>query len=367
MKIINIVGARPNFIKIAPLMKAYELFPEINPILVHTGQHHDVNMNKNIFEELEIPAPHYNLEVRGGSCSQQISKIMAKFEEVCKKEKPDLVLVVGDVNSTIACSLVAAHLNIRVVHIEAGLRSRDLSMPEEINRILTDQISDILFVTEPEAIKNLEKEGISPKKIHFVGNIMIDSLCQNIHKIKASDVLERYNLEKKEYGIVTIHRPSNVDNLDKLSSILQILNKLQQKIKVIFPIHPRTQKSIEKFNLEEKINSMQNLILTSPLGYVDFMKLVKNSKVILTDSGGIQEEATVLNIPCITLRGNTERPITIEKGTNTLTGINLEKVLFVLDQILQGIYKEGKIPELWDGKTAKRIVEILKNENNFKL
>lgn len=361
MKIIAVVGARPNFMKIAPLMKEFKKHPKIEAKLVHTGQHYSANMSDYFFRDLDIPKPDYNLGVGSSSHAVQTAKIMIKFEKVCLKEKPNLILVVGDVNSTIACSLVAVKLGIKVAHVEAGLRSFDRTMPEEINRLLTDHISDLLFVTEQSGLDNLNHEGIDEKKIFFVGNIMIDSLVFNLPKIKKSDIMDKKNLKKKEFILFTMHRPRNVDSEDNLKNMLDILNEVQKKIKIIYPIHPRTKRNIKRFGFENQVKEMINLVITEPLEYIDFLNLVLNSKAVLTDSGGIQEETTFLGIPCLTLRENTERPITVRQGTNIIIGNNKKKSLESVDKILKGTWKKGHIPELWDGKTGKRILEILLN------
>lgn len=361
MKIISVVGARPNFVKIAPLINQIKKYPEIfNSILVHTGQHYDYELSKQIFNDLDIPEPDVYLDVGSASDSIQTAKIMIGFEGVLHKEKPDLVIVVGDVNSTIACALTSAKMGIKIAHVEAGLRSFDRSMPEEINRLLTDAISDYLFITEPSAEINLLREGISKSKIYMVGNIMIDSLIKNKEKSSLSTILNELKLEPKTYVPLTLHRPSNVDTNEGLINTLNIVNEIQKKLKVIFPLHPRTKKRIKEFNLETKIETMDNLKIINPLGYLDFLKLMMEAKFVLTDSGGIQEETTFLNIPCITLRENTERPITLEEGTNMIVSCDKEKVIDGVNKIFIGEEKKGRIPKLWDGHTAERIVDILK-------
>ena len=364
MKIINVVGARPNFMKIAPLMKEFRKREEIEAKLVHTGQHYDKNMSDSFFKDLEIPSPDYNLGVGSGSHAEQTAKIMIEFEKVCLKEKPDLVLVVGDVNSTIACALVAVKLGIKVAHVEAGLRSFDRTMPEEINRMLTDKISDYLFVTEQSGLDNLKREGVDDKNIFFVGNIMIDSLVYNLPRIKKSEVLNKLNLAKKEFILLTMHRPSNVDDKGILMQIMDIISDLQNKIKVVYPAHPRTKERIKRFGLEDDINKMANFIIIEPLEYPDFLNLVMNSKGVLTDSGAVQEETTYLGLPCITLRENTERPITLSVGTNILAGNDKKKILNAVDNILKERWNKGSLPELWDGKTAERVVRFIKNEDS---
>jgi len=353
-----IAGARPNFVKIAPLIT--NLRRENIPFkLIHTGQHYDYNMSKIFFEELRIPAPDIYLNVGSASHAVQTAKIMIEFEKVLLKEKPSLVVVVGDVNSTVACAIVAKKLFIRVAHVEAGLRSFDQRMPEEINRLLTDQISDFLFTTERSAEINLKREGIDSEKIFFVGNVMIDSLLLNLEKAQNLRFFKNLGLKSKSYALVTIHRPSNVDRREDLQKIIKILDYLSEQISIFFPIHPRTIKNIKKYNLMDKIKK-ENLILSKPVGYLPFLSLMLEAKLILTDSGGIQEEASFLKIPILTLRENTERPITVEKGTNTVIGKSFESAKNYINQILSNTYKEGQEIEKWDGQTSKRIVSILK-------
>lgn len=359
LKILNIVGARPNFMKIAPIHKIMEKDEKIKPVLVHTGQHYDRKMSHLFFEDLGLPKPDIYLGVGSGSHAVQTSKIMTKFEQVVLNEKPDLVLVVGDVNSTIACSLVASKLYIPVAHVEAGLRSFDRKMPEEINRILTDTISDFLFITEKSGEVNLLNEGINPDKIHFVGHVMIDSLIQHMVKSEASKVHEKINAKPGNYGLITLHRPSNVDNEENLKNILEAFKDIQTDIPLYFPMHPRTKKNMENFNLQSLLDEMPDFHIIEPLGYLDFLKMQKYARVIMTDSGGIQEESTFLKIPCITLRENTERPSTVELGTNILVGPNKEKILSAWCTIKSDNKKEGQIPPLWDGKAAERIVKII--------
>jgi len=359
LRIINIVGARPNFIKIAPLMAEYKRHPKIQPLLVHTGQHYDYEMSEIFFQNLEIPNPDIYLNVGNGSHAAQTAKIMTAFEKVVLKEQPDLIVVVGDVNSTLACSLVASKLNTKIAHVEAGLRSFDREMPEEINRIVTDSLSDYLFVSEGSGLKNLKKEGINSNKVHFVGNIMIDTLLANMNIINQSNILEKLELSKNEYSVMTLHRPSNVDSEEALLEILDILNFMSKEIKIVYPIHPRPKKMIKAYNLSKKFEGLKNLIFIEPLGYIDFVKLVKDSNFVLTDSGGIQEETTILKVPCLTMRENTERPVTIEKGTNYLVGRDKEQIKRRIRDILKGKIKESNILELWDGETAKRIVKVI--------
>jgi len=361
IKILCVVGARPNFIKIAPLFEEFKKRKTIKPVLVHTGQHYDFEMSKVFFQELKIPKPNYNLEVGSGTHAWQTAKIMEKLEPVILKEKPDLVIVVGDVNSTLAGALTAAKLNIPVAHIEAGLRSFDMSMPEEINRLLTDHISDYLFVTESSGVRNLLNENISKKKIYFVGNIMIDTLVKLKTQIQKSKILEKLNLKKKAYAVLTLHRPENVDKKERFLEILAALKEIQKIIKIVWPIHLRTKKQIKEFKFDKFIKGLKNLILIKPLGYIEMINLMENSKFMITDSGGIQEETTFLKVPCLTFRKNTERPVTVEIGTNTLctTGKMLVREA---NNILKEKSKKGCIPKYWDGKSATRIVNILVRE-----
>lgn len=350
--------------KIAPILRALRDKGEyITPILVHTGQHYDEAMNDTFFEQLEIPKPNIHLEVGSGSHAIQTAEVMKKFEQVVLNEKPDAILVVGDVNSTIACALVAAKLGIRVIHVEAGLRSYDRSMPEEINRILTDQLSELLFTTELEAEVNLAKEGIESEKVRFVGNVMIDTLFHNLVKAKSSrDIIENNNLSdavKGKYGVVTLHRPSNVDDHHILKNLLATLREIANEIPLIFPVHPRTSQKIIDANLDYLFED-SNIFRTGPLAYLDLLGLMRDAEIVLTDSGGIQEETTALGVPCITLRENTERPITITKGTNTLVGTDSKRILVASRDILSNGGKVGKIPELWDGHAAERIVDELR-------
>lgn len=356
-KIISVVGARPNYMKVAPIHRAFQKYSEkITHLICHTGQHYDVNMSKVFFEELELPEPHFYLGVGSGSHAEQTAKIMIEFEKVLLNEKPDLVIVVGDVNSTIACSLVAVKLGIKVAHVEAGLRSFDRSMPEEINRLLTDQIADYLFVTEKSGIENLKKEGISDERIFFVGNTMIDSLVYYLPKIEKSQILNQLHLEEKEYIVITLHRPSNVDNPDNLIRIFQQFKRIAEKVKIVFPIHPRTKKTIQSTNFDY---NHPNFLLVEPIGYIGFIKLVKNSLAVITDSGGIQEETTYLKIPCLTLRDNTERPITAELGTNKLIGTNYDRIADEFFKTINEPKLNTIVPPLWDGRAADRITAKL--------
>jgi UDP-N-acetylglucosamine 2-epimerase (non-hydrolysing) len=359
IKIICVCGARPNFMKIAPIMRAFEAAGNFETLLVHTGQHYDQNMSRLFFDQLGIPAPDVNLEVRSGSHAVQTAEIMKRFEPVVLDFQPDYVLVVGDVNSTIACGLVAVKLGVKLIHVEAGLRSFDRTMPEEINRVLTDAISDLLFVTEQSAIDNLGREGINSEKVHFVGNVMIDTLMTNREKARKSDVLVRLGLSAKNYAAITLHRPSNVDDASKFGQIIGAFEQIQQELKLVFPIHPRTRNNLRGSDLERRIEAMENLLLVEPLGYLDFLCLMSNAALVITDSGGIQEETTILGVPCMTLRENTERPVTITEGTNRLVRVSKEDILRIYRDIrAEGTVWGGRIPKLWDGNAARRIVRI---------
>jgi len=358
MKVISVVGARPNFIKIAPVHRAFQPYKDkIKHLICHTGQHFDKNMSDVFFKELKIPQPDYNLGISGGSHAVQTAQIMIEFEKVLIKEKPDLVIVPGDVNSTLAASLVATKLSIPVAHVESGLRSFDRSMPEEINRILTDIIADLLFVSESRGIINLSHEGIDEKHVFLVGNVMIDSLVNYLPLINKINIAESFKLKPGHYTLVTLHRPSNVDDTEKLKNYLDILNRIAAIQPVIFPVHPRTRANIDTFNLNRQLNPALQII--DPVGYIDFIALIKNASLIITDSGGIQEESTFLGVQCITCRENTERPVTVEIGTNHLVGTDPSAIYSKTAEILGGKIKKGRIPDLWDGKTSERIVRII--------
>lgn len=359
-KVILVVGARPNFMKIAPIWKEMKKFrKKFQLIILHTGQHYDKNMSDLFFRDLELPKPDIYLGVGSGSQAVQTAKIMIELEKVLVKEKPDLIIAVGDVNSTLACSIVAAKLLISVAHIEAGLRSFDRTMPEEINRIVTDHLSTFLFTTCKDANENLKREGISEKKVLFVGNVMIDTLIKSKVKTQNSKILKKLGLNRGNYTVLTLHRPGNVDDRNTLQRIFGALEKISNYIPVIFPAHPRTLKKMRSFEIN--INS-KNVKLIEPLGYIDFLKLYMNSKFVMTDSGGIQEETTYLGIPCLTLRENTERPITVKEGTNVLVGTDKGKIIDESLKILDEKHKTGKIPKFWDGKTSQRIVKILREK-----
>ncbi|MCO6474660.1 MAG: UDP-N-acetylglucosamine 2-epimerase (non-hydrolyzing) [Melioribacteraceae bacterium] len=418
MKIISVVGARPNFMKVAPIYRAFNKYNQssnqlvaepgrstvaepgqstvaepgrstvaepsrstvaepgrstvaeparstvaepgrstVNHLICHTGQHYDEKMSKIFFDDLELPKPNYYLGVGGGSHAEQTARIMIEFEKVLIKESPDAIIVVGDVNSTIACGLTAKKLGVSLIHVEAGLRSFDMDMPEEINRILTDRISDLLFVTEKSGIENLLREGTPEENIHFVGHVMIDSLVYYLPKIKNSKILEEMNLSAGEFVLVTLHRPSNVDEKEPLEKLVQFFNRIAEKRKVVFPVHPRTKNNLKRYDLDNLIND--DVILCDPIGYLDFQNLLMNCGVVITDSGGIQEESTYLGVQCITLRNSTERPITSEVGTNQVVGTDLDKAYAVFEKIIGGDIKQGSIPELWDGRAAERIVETI--------
>lgn len=360
MKIIQVVGARPNFMKVAPLHKAFQGFSGIESIIVHTGQHFDKQMSTVFFEQLALPVPDFYLGVTGGSHTKMTAEIMLAFEKVLEEVLPDLVVVVGDVTSTIACALTAVRLRIPVAHVEAGLRSNDLEMPEEINRILTDRLSKYLFTTESSANLNLIQENVSEQKIHFVGNCMIDSLQYYLPKAIELQAVNSYGLGNQEFAVMTMHRPSNVDDQNGLKKILDLIVELCKRFPLVFPVHPRTRKNMERFQLLEQFTSIPNLIITEPLAYLEFISLMNDCSLILTDSGGIQEESTYLQIPCLTFRKSTERPVTVEIGTNILIDdLDVQKALLYVDQIRSGQLKKGQIPELWDGHAAERIAEIL--------
>ena len=363
MKILNVVGARPNFMKMAPIIEAMNRYPKkMEHLLIHTGQHYDEKMSKAFFEALDMPKPDINLEVGSGSHAVQSGRIMMAFEHVCLQEKPDLVIVVGDVNSTMACTITAKKLGIRVAHVEAGLRSRDMRMPEEINRLCTDVLCDHLFTTDRFANENLLAEGISKSRIVFVGNVMIDTLVKHREMAAGLGMHLKLGLERRKYATLTLHRPSNVDDRRILEGILVALHEVSESLPIIFPIHPRTRKMTEEFGLTGYFHAgaeVKGIWTCEPLGYLEFLHLNMNAALVLTDSGGLQEETTVLDVPCITMRDNTERPITCEVGTNTIVGNDPERILTAVRDVLGGKYKKGQVPELWDGRAADRIVDWL--------
>ncbi|MEZ4475012.1 MAG: UDP-N-acetylglucosamine 2-epimerase (non-hydrolyzing) [bacterium] len=362
MRILNVVGARPNFMKIAPLMQAWRAHPQVEPLLLHTGQHYDHSMSDLFFEELGIPRPDINLEVRGGSHAYQHAEVIRAFEPVCQQLKPDLLVVVGDVNSTVSCALVAAKLGVRVAHVEAGLRSFERTMPEEINRILTDQIADLLFVSEESGLINLAREGLDHEGVHFVGNVMIDSLLRHLPRAEQSPVLEDLGLTAGTYGVLTLHRPANVDDPAVLGRLLEVLARVHAEVPLVFPAHPRTLDRLEKFGLRAKLDAFKGLRIVEPMGYFDFLKLVGKSRIILTDSGGIQEETTVLRVPCVTLRETTERPSTCIVGTNRLAGTDPARIWADFEVAMATDPKAYGIPAKWDGKAAERIAAIIAAE-----
>lgn len=357
IKILNVVGARPNFMKMAPLIAAIDRrAAEVSQVLVHTGQHYDEAMSASFFRDLQMPPPDINLEVGSGSHAEQTAKVVLAFEPVLVEQKPDWVVVVGDVNSTLACALVAAKLNIKVAHVEAGLRSFDRTMPEEINRILTDRLADLLLTPSPDADENLLREGIATEKIVRVGNVMIDTLFAQLEVSKRSTALADLNLSPRGFSVLTLHRPSNVDDAATLRKIFSAIEKIAVKLPVIFPAHPRTQSRLAEFG----ITPPRQVRIIEPLGYQDFLQLWSNARLVLTDSGGLQEETTALGIPCLTLRENTERPITVEQGTNRVVGREPDKIFSAAIEILgAGQNRQKRIPDLWDGRAAERIVEAL--------
>lgn len=375
MKLLSVVGARPNFMKVAPIVEALDVYNErasmgrrIEGHLVHTGQHYDEKMSRLFFTDLGIPKPDIDLGVGSGSHAVQTAEVMKRFEKVVIDKKPDWVLVVGDVNSTIACALTAVKLGVKVAHVEAGLRSFDRAMPEEINRVLTDAISDVLFTTERSAMENLAREGIPSEKIFFVGNVMIDTLLKNVRRADESAVREGLGLAiDGSYGVLTLHRPSNVDDPGKLGTILETINGAAGNLPVVFPAHPRTVKRIKEFGLGDFLRPVTRnggitgggVYITEPFGYLDFLCLLANARVVLTDSGGIQEETTILKVPCVTLRENTERPVTITEGTNRLVGTDRFKIAAALRDAVEGKFPKGRTPELWDGRASDRIVDVI--------
>jgi len=361
VRIVNIVGARPNLMKIAPIIAEIRRFPDIEPVLVHTGQHYDENMSDVFFRELNIPDPDYNLGVGSGTHTWQTAQVMLALEPLLIKLQPDCVLVVGDVNSTLAAALVAAKLCIPFGHVEAGLRSFDRSMPEEINRQLTDAVSDYLFTTSRDANENLRREGIPEHKIFFVGNVMIDTLHRFRSRAEALQLPSRYGLMPGHYAVLTLHRPSNVDSAGGLGEIVDALEVIQTRLPILFPAHPRTFERLKQFGLLRHLGAMSGIGLLEPLCYLEFLGLMAQSRLVLTDSGGIQEETTVLGVPCLTLRENTERPVTVSQGTNEIVGTSSKWIVEAVWRILDGGGKRGRIPELWDGRAAERIVAILRD------
>jgi UDP-N-acetylglucosamine 2-epimerase (non-hydrolysing) len=355
IRVLLVAGARPNFMKIAPLLRELRLRPSFETCLVHTGQHYDAAMSEQFFSELGIPEPDLNLGVGSGSHGAQTAQVLEKMEAILQERRPDALVVVGDVNSTLAAALAAVKLGIPVAHVEAGLRSFDRSMPEEINRLLTDAISDWLFVTEPAGEENLRREGVPGEKIHFAGNVMIDTLRAHLERARNSDVLVRLGLEEGGYGVLTLHRPSNVDEEASLRRLFDVLEEIHAEVPIVFPVHPRTRASIARLLSGQP----PRLCLSEPLGYLDFLRLLADARLVLTDSGGIQEETTVLGVPCLTLRENTERPVTLTQGTNTLVGTDPATIRAEVRKILDGGGRRGRVPDRWDGRAAARIADAL--------
>lgn len=359
MHLTCVVGARPNFPKVAPILAAAAERPDFECRLVHTGQHYDERMSTLFFTELGLPSPDVYLGVGSGTHAAQTARVMLAFDETLEHSATDLVLVVGDVNSTLACALVAAKRGIAVAHVEAGLRSGDRTMPEEINRILTDQLSDYLFITERSAAGNLEAEGIPADRIFFVGNVMIDTLFRNRERARESRVLDQLRLEPRAYALCTLHRPSNVDSARDAENTVRALEVLCAQLPVVLPLHPRTRAKLEAFGLLARVQATPGISIIEPQGYLDFLALMDNARVVMTDSGGVQEETTALGVPCLTFRENTERPITVTEGTNQLVGLSPARLAFALDTVLSRPISEHRTPELWDGRAAHRILDVL--------
>lgn len=364
--VVAVVGARPNYMKMAPLLRAFAQRPRLpGVVLVHTGQHYDIAMNERLFADLDLPTPDINLEVGSGTHAIQTAEVMRRFEPVLDDLMPSCVVVVGDVNSTLACSLVASKKEIPIVHVEAGLRSFDRSMPEEINRILTDQLADVLYTTEREAAINLARENVDAERVQFVGNVMIDSLLHHRHHaVDPSETLSRAGVETRValepggFGVVTLHRPSNVDHPDALNESLAVLRDVAMRVPLIWPVHPRARANIVRFGFESLVGDSPITIL-EPQGYLEMLGLLANARMVLTDSGGIQEETTALSVPCLTMRDNTERPVTVDQGTNTIVGRDRAGVMACVDEILSTGGKRGRVPELWDGHAGERIADHL--------
>jgi UDP-N-acetylglucosamine 2-epimerase (non-hydrolysing) len=358
LKVLAVAGARPNFMKVAALLRELEARPAFDVFLVHTGQHYDVAMSERFFEELRIRKPDANLQVGSGSHAEMTAQVLSRIEPVIQRERPDVVVVVGDVNSSIAAALAAVKLGVPVAHVEAGLRSFDRSMPEEINRVLTDAISEWLFVTEPDAVANLEREGADPRRIHHVGNTMIDTLLAHVAQARALRVPESLGLRAGEFAVLTLHRPSNVDDPERLARLFDALEEIHAELPVIFPVHPRTAAA-----LTDRLGGRQlKLRTTAPLGYLDFLGLMADARLVLTDSGGVQEETTVLGVPCLTLRDNTERPVTVSRGTNRIVGSSPDAIRSEVAKVLAAEVPRVQTPELWDGRAAARIADVLERE-----
>ena len=361
LRILHVVGARPNFMKIAPLLAAYRGVEAIEPLLVHTGQHYDEAMSGRFFDELGIREPDVDLGAGSGSHAVQTARIMTSLERVVLERRPDAVVVVGDVNGAVAAALVAAKLNVPLVHVEAGLRSGDRTMPEEINRLVIDAISDLLFCTEQAAVDNLSREGVDPAHVFLVGNLMVDTLLRHRARSAKSTVLETLGLRPGFYALVTLHRPSNTDERTRLAGLIDAVDAIQRELPVVLPLHPRLRAALARFGLERRLPSLRRLVATAPLGYHDFTKLMSAARVVLTDSGGVQEETTILQVPCLTLRENTERPVTVEVGTNRLAGCDPDRILTGFRQTMTE-RRTTRTPPLWDGRAAGRIVSVLAAE-----
>jgi UDP-N-acetylglucosamine 2-epimerase (non-hydrolysing) len=359
MKIVHVVGARPNFAKVAPLMRALDA-RDVQHVLVHTGQHYDEAMSDSFLADLGMPPPAHHLAVGSGSHTAQTAKVMLSLEPVLKDEEPDLVVVVGDVNSTLGAALVCAKEDYDVAHVEAGLRSFDRSMPEEINRELTDRLAVLLFAPSRDAVENLRREGIPSDRVHLVGNLMIDSLQAILPKAKEVAPLAELGLKPSSYAVATIHRPANVDRPDTLAEVIQVLDGVQRSLPVVFPVHPRTAERIRAAGLQQRLERCSGLRTLPPLGYAEFIGLLRSARLVLTDSGGVQEEATVLGVPCLTLRERTERPVTVEVGTNTIVGTDVQKVLQEVGRVLGDQGRRGSVPEFWDGKASERAARVIK-------
>jgi UDP-N-acetylglucosamine 2-epimerase (non-hydrolysing) len=359
MHILSVVGARPNFMKVGPIHRALSAREGVRSRIVHTGQHYDERMSDVFFRQLELPEPDVYLGVGSGSHAEQTGRVMMAFEKVVRDDKPDLVVVVGDVNSTLAAALVAAKLHVPVAHIEAGLRSGDRAMPEEINRLATDAIADHLFVTERSGLEHLRREGAREDRVHFVGNVMIDSLVHFRAKAAETSVLEDIGVESKGYALVTMHRPRNVDDLERLAEVVRVLEAVAERYPVVFPVHPRTRNNLAAAGLEARLAALDGVHLLDPVGYLEFLKLMEHAAVVVTDSGGIQEETTYLGVPCLTLRPSTERPATVDVGTNVLLPLDAERVAERVRDVAAGRFKRGDVPPLWDGNAAERIAAIL--------
>jgi UDP-N-acetylglucosamine 2-epimerase (non-hydrolysing) len=362
LRVLAVAGCRPNFVKLAPLMAEMSRHPSIRPLLLHTGQHYDTELSGVFFRDLGLPSPDTFLQVGSGSHATQTARAMEGIEAALEEHSPDLVLVVGDVNSTLAAALTAVKLGFPVARVEAGLRSFDREMPEEINRITTDSVSDFLFATERKAVTNLIWEGVSADKVHFVGNVMVDALLQNLERISRSDLLERLSLTPRGYATLTLHRPDNVGDAEAAAGIVAALEQIQERIPIVFPVHPRSREELHALGIWSRLAALPNLLTTEPLGYLDFLKLLKESALVLTDSGGVQEESTVLRVPCLTLRESTERPATVLEGSNRIVGKDPRAIVEAALEAIAGEWKFRGVPEWWDGLAAARIVRVLLRE-----